>query len=114
MSPDELVVEVRVRRRATALAASVVLVGGLATALLPSGCDAETTYHCAVVETDPQRASGRTLLLDGAEHSYVDLADPTHLEYPYAHAVVAAVGLLIAAGAVTAAVLAGTWNFILS
>ena len=29
-------------------------------------------------------------------------------------AVVAAVGLLIAAGAVTAAVLAGTWNFILS
>jgi spermidine synthase len=32
---------------------------------------------------DPDRASGWTLLLDGAPQSHVDLADPTHLEFEY-------------------------------
>ncbi len=86
-----VVVEVRVRRRATALAASVVLVGGLATALLPSGCDAETTYHCARVEADPSREGGRTLVLDNLRHSYVDLDDPLHLEFAYVQALAASV-----------------------
>ena len=31
----------------------------------------------------PARDGGRTLLLNSAQHSYVDLADPTHLEYEY-------------------------------
>ena len=69
----------------------LVLLGGGAVAATPGGCDAETTYHCAVVQTDPERASGRVLLLDGAPHSYVDLDDPTYLAYPYARAVVAAI-----------------------
>ena len=55
--------------------------------LAPGGCDVETAYHCAVVITDHERPSGRVLLLDGAPHSYVDLADPTYLEFSYAQAV---------------------------
>src|SRR5215207_6289983 len=75
------VVELRVRGwRSAAVPAALVLLGGAAAAAAPGGCDAETIYHCAVVQTDPDRASGRVLLLDGAPHSYVDLADPTYLE----------------------------------
>ncbi|GIF04172.1 spermidine synthase [Actinoplanes siamensis] len=32
---------------------------------------------------DPARARGWTLLVDGVPQSYVDLADPEHLEFPY-------------------------------
>jgi len=40
-------------------------------------------YGGLVVERDPQRASGRLLRDDGMDASYVDLADPTHLEFDY-------------------------------
>ncbi|MCW2680192.1 MAG: hypothetical protein JWM62_1593 [Frankiales bacterium] len=46
-------------------------------------CEYETRYYCASVESDPERESGRVLLLDGLRHSYVDLDDPTHLEFRY-------------------------------
>ena len=46
-------------------------------------CDAETRYHCARVERDPQRASGRMLVLENLRHSYVDLRDPRRLEFDY-------------------------------
>jgi hypothetical protein len=36
-----------------------------------------------VVERDPRRASGRLLRDDGMDSSYVDLADPMHLEFDY-------------------------------
>ncbi|MFQ6171074.1 fused MFS/spermidine synthase [Oryzobacter sp. R7] len=85
-----LAVEVVARRGAAAAVAGVVLVGGVAAGVLPSGCDAETQYHCARVEVDPGRASGRTLVLDNLRHSYVDLADPTHLEFDYVRALAAA------------------------
>ena len=85
-------VELRLRGwRSAAVPAVLVLAGGLGAAVAPGGCDVETTYHCAVVVTDPERPSGRTLLLDSAPHSYVDLDDPTHLEYAYARAVAAAI-----------------------
>ncbi|MEZ5250736.1 MAG: fused MFS/spermidine synthase [Ilumatobacteraceae bacterium] len=47
----------------------------------------ESTYFCAVVRTDPDRPSGRTLLLDDLRNSYVDLDDPTHLEFSYSQIV---------------------------
>jgi len=47
-------------------------------------CQVETRYYCAVVLPDPDRASGRTLVLDGLSHSYVDLDDPEHLQFAYA------------------------------
>ncbi len=54
-------------------------------------CDVETGYHCAVVEVDPDRPSGRLLVLDRANNSYVDLDDPTHLEFRYLRVMVAAI-----------------------
>ena len=93
------VVELRVRGwRSAAVPAALVLLGGAAAAAAPGGCDAETIYHCAVVETDPDRASGRVLLLDGAPHSYVDLANPTYVEYPYAKAMVSVIDTEFAGG----------------
>ena len=46
-------------------------------------CEYETRYYCATVEPDPRRDGGRTLVLDGLRHSYVDLDDPAHLEFRY-------------------------------
>ena len=46
-------------------------------------CQYETAYFCVRVEADPHRPSGRILYLDRLRHSYVDLDDPTHLEFRY-------------------------------
>jgi hypothetical protein len=86
-----LVAEVGSRRRAGILAAVVLVVGGLGAGVAPSGCDAETAYHCAVVAADPGRDSGRRLVLDNLWHSYVDLEDPRYLEFSYVKALAAAV-----------------------
>ena len=48
-----------------------------------STCEVETRYYCASVVVDDAREGGRTLVLDGLRHSYVDLDDPTHLEFAY-------------------------------
>lgn len=69
----------------------VVVAGGLATAVAPGGCGTETRYHCAQVVADPDRESGRTLVLDGVRHSYVDINDPTYLEFTYVRAIVSVV-----------------------
>ncbi len=65
--------------------ATLAVVTGLSVVLsIADGpCQVETTYHCAVVEVDEARPTGRLLLLDRARNSYVDLADPTHLEFRY-------------------------------
>jgi spermidine synthase len=74
------VVEFRVRGwRSAVTPAALVIVGGGAVAVAPGGCDVETIYQ--------DRASGRVLMLDGAPHSYVDLEDPTYLDWDYAKAV---------------------------
>jgi spermidine synthase len=93
-----LVVEVASRRRAAMLAAAVVGLGGLGAALAPSGCDAETVYHCAVVVDDPARDTGYVLRLDNLRHSYVDTEDPRHLEFAYVKALAAAVDSRFPAG----------------
>jgi len=71
-----------VRRRGFTLAV-VGIVGAGLTTVAPNPCDVETAYHCARVEVDPERPTGRLLLLNSARHSYVDLADPRHLEFAY-------------------------------
>jgi spermidine synthase len=82
------VVEFHVRSwRSAVTPAVLVIVAGGAVAVAPGDCDVETIYHCAVVVTDQDRASGRVLMLDGAPHSYVDLDDPTYLDWDYAKAV---------------------------
>ena len=46
-------------------------------------CDVETAYFCASVRHDPERPSGRVLVLDDLRHAYVDLDDPTYLDFAY-------------------------------
>ena len=48
-----------------------------------SPCVRESEYHCLDIEKDPTKTSGYNLLLDGANNSYVDLRDPTFLQYDY-------------------------------
>jgi MFS family permease len=63
---------------------AAVVLSGLLVGVAPDPCDVETAYHCARVTVDPRHPSGRILWLNGAQHSYVDLADPAHLEFAYA------------------------------
>ena len=92
-------VDMRIRGwRAAAAPAAVVVLGGLGAVVAPGGCDAETTYHCASVQTDPDRPSGRVLVLDGVRHSYVDLDDPTYLEFDYVQTIAATVATAYPAG----------------
>ena len=98
-----VLVEVRLRRWRAAAPAVALVVGatglaGLTALVAPGGCDVETRYHCARVVTDEARPSGRVLVLDGLRHSYVDLQDPTHLEFEYVQAIASVVDTVFPAG----------------
>ena len=71
-----------------ALLVLVVAGVGLA-AVAPTPCEQETGYHCARVVADPERPDGRVLMLDTLRHSYVDLEDPTYLQFEYVRAIAA-------------------------
>ncbi len=75
-------------RRLARVAVVLVAIGlGAAMAVGDGPCDYETTYHCAIVQADPARPTGRLLILDQGHNSYVDLEDPTHLEFRYLEAI---------------------------
>ncbi|RBY89736.1 fused MFS/spermidine synthase [Blastococcus sp. TF02A-26] len=76
----------------------LAVVGTLLAALAPTPCAEETSYHCARVVADPDRPNGRLLLLDTLRHSYVDLADPTHLEFEYVRAIASVTDVALPAG----------------
>jgi MFS family permease len=69
--------------RVRAVLVTVGLFGAGLGASAPTPCDIETAYHCARVENDPAVPGGRTLILNSARHSYVDLNDPRHLQFAY-------------------------------
>ena len=71
------------RGRLLGAAVAAAVLGSAALLAVDGPCDVETRYYCARVEVDPQRPSGRVLLLDGLRHSYVDLANPAHLQFSY-------------------------------
>lgn len=75
--------------------AAVVVVAAGAAAAPTAPCEIETAYYCAVIVRDPERASGRTLQLDTLSHSYVDLNDPTYLEFTYMRGVASVVDELL-------------------
>jgi MFS family permease len=80
-------VQLWLRARGLRVGAAVVLVGALVAGVgvrVGDPCDVETVYHCARVTEDRARPGGRLLVLDTVRHSYVDLDDPTHLEFAYA------------------------------
>lgn len=81
------------RRVSTALglAAMVALAGLGSTRFRDRLCTYETRYFCVNIETDTARPSGRYLFLDQLMHSYVDIADPTHLEFAYVQGIVAGI-----------------------
>lgn len=62
---------------------ALAVIGATLTLVAPRPCEVETAYHCARVVADPGREGGRTLYLDQLRHSYVDLNDPTYLEFGY-------------------------------
>lgn len=68
--------------------AAVSLLGAV---LIDSPCETQTAYYCLSVIEDPDNESGRTLLLDDLRHSYVDLEDPTLLEFWYIRRIVDAI-----------------------
>lgn len=76
-------------RAITAGLTLALVAGGLAGYFAPGGCDVETQYHCARVLADPDRDTGRTLLLDGVRHSYVDVENPLTLQFTYVRALAA-------------------------
>lgn len=63
-------------------AALILLAGGMSFAA-SHPCEHESAYYCAYVVNDPERPSGRALWLDTLRHSYVDLEDPSYLEFTY-------------------------------
>lgn len=93
-------VAVRARRWGAGAGLVVVaLVSTVAAETAPGSCDVETRYHCALVEVDPDREGGRTLVLDNLRHSYVDLDDPSHLEFAYVQAIASVVDATFEPGA---------------
>lgn len=58
---------------------------------IDSPCETQTSYYCLSVRVDDDPATGRTLVLDDLRHSYVDLDDPTHLEFWYVRQLVGAI-----------------------
>jgi spermidine synthase len=97
--------------RATAALAVLGLAGATLSVVAPTPCDVETAYHCASVEPDPTNATGRLLVLNSAWHSYVDLADPTHLEFAYTQWLGAVADVLAPAGRALEAVHLGGGGF---
>src|SRR3954471_11223539 len=98
-----LALAVLLRRRAPGVAGRlpIALLGlavgaPLLAALAPTPCERETAYHCARVTADGD--TGRVLVLDTLRHSYVDLADPTHLEFEYVRAIAAVTDVLAPPG----------------
>lgn len=84
--------------RRTVAVATVIALAGLALAVAPGSCDEETQYHCVQVVAETDDGAGRTLLLDGVSHSYVDLQDPTALKFAYVRAIASVVDTAYPAG----------------
>lgn len=81
-----IVTSITARRRSIpAMSIGIVLVSMSAAIAqgTSSPCERETAYYCVDVLVDSNRPSGRVLMLDTLRHSYVDLNDPTYLEFRY-------------------------------
>jgi SAM-dependent methyltransferase len=74
-------------RRDSVVFVVIAVLGASAATIAAAGtsspCQVESAYYCIRVEHDLARPSGRILWLDDLMHSYVDLSDPTFLEFDY-------------------------------
>ena len=89
----------------SALALAAVAAGGHA--VVPQPCDVQSSYYCISVDVDADDPSGRILVLDDLRHSYVDLDDPTHLEFWYIRQIVGAIDTLASKGPLDVVALGG-------
>jgi len=87
-----------VHRGTMAMMLVMVVAAGLLTGFTTGPCDVETAYSCVRVEVDPARPTGRILWLDTLRNSYVDLADPTYLEFRYARVMADVIAVAAPAG----------------
>lgn len=69
--------------RPPAAAAAFALLALTGAVLVDGRCDEETAYNCVRIEVDPDRASGRNVYVNYLRNSYVDLDDPTYLDFRY-------------------------------
>jgi spermidine synthase len=76
-------------------------------AAIATPCDYETAYSCARIGTDPDRESGRVLILDTFVNSYVDLDEPGYLSLRYAQVTDAVVQTLAPPGGLDVAFIGG-------
>jgi spermidine synthase len=74
---------------------------------LAAPCDYETAYSCVQLSVDPDRPSGRILVLDTFVNSYVDVDDPTYLSSRYARVADAVVEGLAVGGPLDIAYIGG-------
>lgn len=86
---------------------ALALVGLTATDLVQGPCQTYTRYYCVAVRPDPGLSSGRLLWLDDLRHSYVDLEDPTHLEFWYIRRIVDSFKLAVEEGPIDVVYLGG-------
>jgi len=64
-----------------AIIAAVVVAG--ATTAVPNPCERESRYYCMSVIVDRDYPAGRILVLDNLWHAFVDLEEPTRLQFGY-------------------------------
>lgn len=79
-----LFVAVPASRRWVFVAGAALVLAVIGSAAIADECGTESAYYCVKVVQDPDRATGRTLILDISHHSYVDIVDPTYLGFRYA------------------------------
>ena len=102
-----ILVSVRLRRPPRPAVLLALLAAPALAQAVPTPCQQETRYYCVDIVVDPDRASGRTLVLDNLRHSYVDLDDPTHLEFRYTRLFAAAADATLDPGPLDALHLGG-------
>ncbi len=78
---------------------------GAATTSTP--CDVQSAYYCIAVVDDADNPTGHVLVLDDLRHSYVDTADPTHLEFWYVRRIAEAIDALGPSGPVDVVAIGG-------
>jgi hypothetical protein len=85
----------------------VLVVSLVGAGAIDGPCQMQTAYYCVAVTQDDARPDGRVLVLDDLNHSYVDLTDPTHLEFWYVGRIAAAVDAFAPPGAIDMVSLGG-------
>jgi len=92
---------------AMASAMGLALLAGGGIVATDNPCDTQTRYYCVSIVDDADRDAGRVLILDDLRHSYVDVDDPTHLEFWYTQRFGEAIDVYAPAGPIDVAHIGG-------